>query len=97
MAEQDRDVVWEAHHENGWTTIVAQHEGSFVGYTEYGGAVGLAYTGDRFEDACAAVLASLADETGHAECSTECSEWVIRFSRPGELSGQLRAPTPSSE
>ena len=97
MAEQDRDVVWEAHHENGWTTIVAQHEGSFVGYTVDGGAIELAYTGDRFEDACAAVLASLARQTGHAECSTECSEWVMHFSRPGELDGRFRAPTPSSE
>ena len=85
MAAQDRDVLWEAHHENGWTTIVTQHEGSFVGYTMAGTAVELAYTGDRFDDACAAVLASLARSTGHGRCSTECSEWVMRISRGGHL------------
>jgi hypothetical protein len=89
MAEQGRAVVWESHHENGWTTVVAQHHGSFVGYTVDRSVVQLAYTGDRFEDACAAVLASLARATGHAQCSTGCSEWVMRLSRPSEAKPAL--------
>ena len=85
MEDQGRAIVWEAHHENGWTTIVAQHHGSFVAYTVDRSVVELAYMGDRFEDACAAVLASLARATGHAHCSAECSEWELRLSRRSEL------------
>jgi hypothetical protein len=85
MEDQGRAIVWEAHHENGWTTIIAQRDGSFVAYTVDRSVVELAYIGDRFQDACTAVLASLARATGHAHCSAKCSEWAMRLSRLDEL------------
>ena len=85
MTNRPRPVVWEAHHKNGWRTIVTQHDGAFVGYTVNGCAVQLTYLRDTFEEACAAVVASLARATGHTGCCSECSEWVMRVSHPGEL------------
>ena len=85
MEEQRRAVVWEAQHENRWKTVVAQRQGSFVAYTALGKVAKLAYSGDSFQEACESVLASLARATGHDHCSSRCSEWVVRLSRPGEL------------
>ena len=85
MKDEPRPIVWEAQHKNGWRTIIVQQHDAFVGYTLDGRAVQLAYLRETFEEACAAVVASLARATGHNECSSECSEWVMRVSRPGEL------------
>ena len=85
MEEQRRAVVWEAKHENRWKTIVCQRQDSYVAYIVVENVVQLAYSGDRFQDACEAVLARLGRLTGHTQCSSRCSEWVVRLSRPGEL------------
>ena len=72
-----RMVTWEAIHENGWTTTVAQRpDGTFVAVTEDCAGLRLSEVAVSLDDARDAVHRALT-HGGHAECSLECSEWVM--------------------
>jgi hypothetical protein len=69
-------VVWEARHDNGWTTIIAeQKDGSFIASASNQGAVRADYVGRNVTHAHAAVIAALRWKTGHRRCMNECSDW----------------------
>jgi hypothetical protein len=69
-------VVWEARHDNGWiTTIAEQQDGSFVAFASNGEAVCVDYVGRNVTHAHAAVIAALRWKSGHRRCTDECSEW----------------------
>jgi hypothetical protein len=83
-----RLVVWEAHHDNGWTTTVAEQPGGvFVLRVRNGSAEGLSCEADSVAQACAAALAALARTTGHARCSLRCSEWTLSVGSESEGHG----------
>jgi hypothetical protein len=72
-----RMVSWEAIHENGWTTTVAQRsDGTFVAVTEDCAGLRLSEVAVSLDDARDAVRRALT-RGGHAECSLGCSEWVM--------------------
>jgi hypothetical protein len=72
-----RMVTWEAIHENGWTTTVAQGpDGTFVAVTEDCAGLRLSEVAVSLDHARDAVRRALT-RGGHAECSLECSEWVM--------------------
>ena len=76
MASQ-RLVTWEAIHDNGWTTTVAQRpDGTFVAVTEDSAGLRLTEVAVTLEDARDAVRRALA-RCGHSECSLGCSEWAM--------------------
>jgi hypothetical protein len=76
-----RLVTWEAIHENGWTTTVAQRpDGTFVAITENTAGLRLSDVAVTLEDACDAVRRALA-RGGHSQCSLGCSEWAMRLTR----------------
>jgi hypothetical protein len=78
MASQ-RLVIWEAIHENGWTTTVAQRsDGTFVAVTENAAGLRLSDVAVTLEQAHDAVRRALAGG-GHGQCSLECSEWAMRL------------------
>ena len=72
-----RLITWEAIHENGWTTTVAQRpDGTFVAVTEDCAGERLSEVAVSLDHARDAVRRALT-LGGHAECSLECSEWVM--------------------
>ena len=72
-----RMVTWEAIHENGWTTTVTQRpEGTFVAVIEDCAGLRLSEVAVSLDHARDAVHRALT-RGGHAECSLECSEWVM--------------------
>jgi hypothetical protein len=76
MASQ-RLVTWEAIHENGWTTTVAQRsDGTFVAVTEDSAGVSLSEVAVTLDEARDTVRRALT-RGGHPECSLGCSEWVM--------------------
>ena len=81
-----RLITWEAIHENGWTTIVAQRpDGTFVAVTEDCAGLRRSEVAVSLDDARDAVRRALA-HGGHPECSLGCSEWVMTTAaRQGSL------------
>jgi hypothetical protein len=72
-----RLVTWEAIHENGWTTTVAQRlDGTFVAVTEDCAGLRLSEVAVTLDHARDAVRRALTCG-GHAECSLGCSEWAM--------------------
>jgi hypothetical protein len=72
-------VLWEARHENGWSTVISkQMDGSFVASTVRDGERCVHYVGYDVAHAHAAVLAAMFWKTGHRLCSTACTDWEIR-------------------
>lgn len=72
-------ILWEAQHDNGWTTVIAkQTDGSFVASTVHGDEQCVHYVGANVAHAHAAVLAAMRWKTGHRVCSTTCTDWTIR-------------------
>lgn len=72
-----RLVTWEAIHENGWTTTVAQMpNGTFVAVTEDSAGLRLSEVSVTLDHAHDAVRRALT-LGGHAECSLGCSEWTM--------------------
>ena len=72
-----RLVTWEAIHENGWTTTVAQRpDGTFVAVTADCAGLRLSEVAVTLDHARDAVRRALT-RGGHAECSLGCSEWVM--------------------
>jgi hypothetical protein len=93
-AEPRRLVVWEARHHNGWTTIVSeQPDGTFVAWAGLGDAIGVDYVEDSPEFARAAALFALKRKSGHAACSSACSDFEMRTHT---MLVTPRAPGPSS-
>jgi len=72
-------VLWEARHDNGWSTVIAKHtDGSFVASTVHAGEHCVHYVGQNVAHAHAAVLAAMRWKTGHRVCSSACTDWEIR-------------------
>ena len=72
-------VIWEARHDNGWTTLVMeQSDGTFVAWAGLDESVGVDYVEDTPEHAQAAAMFALKRKTGHEECSLRCGEWEMR-------------------
>ena len=76
-----RPVVWEARHDNGWSTVIAQQQdGSFIAFASNGQAVCVDYVGPNITHAHAAVIAALRWKSGHRRCTEQCSDWRMLFS-----------------
>ena len=74
-----RLLVWEARHDNGWTTVVMeQPDGTFIAWAGVGEAIGVDYVEDTPEHAQAAAMFALKRKSGHAECSPRCGDWEMR-------------------
>ena len=91
-----RLVIWEAIHENGWTTTIAQRpDGTFVALTATPAGLRLSEVAVTLEDAHDAVRRALV-HGHHSLCSLECSEWAMRTTRKAALNlGGHRSPDPS--
>ena len=73
-----RLVVWEARHENGWTTTVTEQvNGSFIARVRRQDGVGFSSVVNTIDEACVAALSALERTTGHAVCSPDCSGWML--------------------
>ena len=72
-------VIWEARHDNGWTTLVMeQSDGTFVAWAGPDESVGVDYVEDTPEHAQAAAMFALKRKSGHAQCSIRCSPFEMR-------------------
>ena len=72
-------VVWEARHDNGWTTLVIeQPDGTFIAWAGADEAVGVDYVEDCPEHAQAAAMFALKRKSDHAGCSPGCSAFEMR-------------------
>ena len=97
-----RLVIWEAIHDNGWTTTVTQRvDGTFAALTENTAGLQLSDVAVTLEHAYDAVRRALA-RGGHSQCSLGCSEWAMRLTRtartatvhcPSDSSDSSEAPT----
>jgi len=77
--EVRRLLVWEARHDNGWTTIVMeQPDGTFVAWAGTGETIGVDYVEDTPEHAEAAAMFALKRKSGHGQCSPRCSPFEMR-------------------
>ena len=86
-----RLVIWEAIHENGWTTTVAQRaDGTFAALTENTAGLQLSDVAVTLEHAYDAVRRALA-LGGHSQCSLGCSEWAMRLTRTARTAGVHRS------
>jgi len=73
-------VIWEASHDNGWTTLVMeQTDGTFAAWAGPDETVGVDYVEDCPEHAQAAAMFALKRKTGHAGCSIRCSPFEMRI------------------
>jgi hypothetical protein len=72
-------VIWEARHDNGWTTLVMeQSDGTFVAWAGLDESVGVDYVEDTPEHAQAAAMFALKRKSGHDQCSSRCSGFEMR-------------------
>ena len=86
-----RFVIWEAIHENGWTTTVAQRaDGTFAALTENTAGLQLSDVAVTVEHAYDAVRRALA-RGGHPQCSLGCSEWAMRLTRTARTASVHRS------
>ena len=70
MGVSRRHLRWEAHHENGWTTTVAQQpKGSFIAYVQGDGFVRVVAGKCIREDALRAARVALSVLARHEACS----------------------------
>jgi len=74
-----RDLaIWIAHHNNGWTTHATEDaDGVFHASAARCGASGFLTQYVELDEptAKAAAMLALAQQTGHANCTGECSGW----------------------
>jgi hypothetical protein len=86
-----RLVIWEAIHENGWTTTVAQRaDGTFGAFTEDTAGLRISDVAVTLEHAYDAVQRALA-LGGHPQCSLGCSEWAMRLTRTARTASVHRS------
>ena len=80
MAPQTRHlVIWEALHDNGWTTLVMERsDGTFVAWAGPDESVGVDCVADTPEQAQAAAMFALKRKSGHDPCSIRCSGFEMR-------------------
>jgi hypothetical protein len=79
IPQKRRLLVWEARHDNGWTSVVAeQPDGTFVAWAGRADTIGVDYVEDTPEHAQAGALYALNRKSGHAKCSSRCSDWEMR-------------------
>jgi len=73
-------VVWEATHDNGWTTRIDERaDGSFRIWAGVSAERGMLDSiAPSVEDAHRVVMLWLRGATGHTQCSAGCSDWDIR-------------------
>ena len=72
-------ALWEARHDNGWTTVVLeQPDGTFVAWAGLGDVIGVDYLEMSPETAQAGALFALKQKSGHSKCSPRCSPWEMR-------------------
>ena len=91
-----RLVIWEAIHDNGWTTTVAQRsDGTYAAVTETTAGLQLSDVAVTHEHAYDAVRRALA-RGGHSQCSLGCSEWAMRLARTARTP-DVHCPPDSSE
>jgi len=75
-----RLVVWEAHHDNGWTTTVKEQlSGMFLLDLRHDRVAGFSLEEQSLAQAHLTAIAALERKTGHAKCSPACSGWVLRL------------------
>ena len=88
-----RLVIWEAIHENRWTTTIAERsDGTFVALTDDSAGLQLSEVAVTLEEAHDAVRRALA-RAGHSRCSLGCSEWTMRTTRTVALTlSMYRSP-----
>ena len=92
-----RLAVWEARHENGWTTTVTeQMNGSFIASVRRKDGVGFSAVVNTIDEARVASLSALERTTGHAVCSPDCSGWML-ISGAGEGAEPPARVAPGSE
>jgi hypothetical protein len=81
MTVRNRRVLsaWTARHDNGWvTTVLETPSGTFAAWASPSeDAASVDYMEDSPEHAQIAALFALKRKSGHAECSPECSSWVM--------------------
>lgn len=70
-------AVFIAHHDNGWEThVVETVGGDFMAWAAPAGVHGLTrYVEFDLDAAKASAAAHLAQTSGHARCSAECTAW----------------------
>lgn len=88
-----RLVIWEAIHDNRWTSTIAERsDGTFVALTEDPAGLRLSEVAVTLDEAFDAVRRALT-RSGHSRCSLECSEWAMRTTRTTALTLTLyRSP-----
>lgn len=71
-------AVFIAHHDNGWDThVIETAGGDFMAWAAPAGAHGLTrYVEFDVDAAMASAATHLAQMTGHARCSAECTAWT---------------------
>ena len=78
-----RLLRWEARHDNGWTTIVAeQPDRTFAACVTNGETSSAPFVDSNVAHAHAAVMAELRRKSGHRRCSSACSDWLCTQSEP---------------
>ena len=88
-----RLVVWEAHHEDGWMTVVAEQvNGTFMAELRRDGAATFSVVVVTIEEARAASLSALERTTGHAVCTPDCSGWMLISGVRGSPNATSAAP-----
>ena len=71
-------VRWQAQHDNGWTTIIAQRaDRRFAAWAMTGQTRTAVYVDTDIDHACAAVMASLYRMSGHRKCTAACHDWRL--------------------
>jgi hypothetical protein len=73
-------AVWNADHDNGWTTVVTEMiDGTFHASAAPTGSRGCLTQYIEMDEpsAKAAAAFALAEKTGHRECSKACTGWKV--------------------
>lgn len=71
-------VRWQAQHDNGWTTIIAERaDRRFAAWATTAQECSPVYVDADIDHACAAVMASLYRMSGHRKCTAACHDWRL--------------------
>jgi hypothetical protein len=71
-------VRWQAQHDNGWTTIIAERaDRRFAAWATTAQERSAVYIDTDIDHACAAVMASLYRMSGHRKCTAACHDWRL--------------------
>ncbi|MGH9310590.1 MAG: hypothetical protein ACRD1U_14530 [Vicinamibacterales bacterium] len=72
-------AAWTARHDNGWVaTVLETPNGLYSAWVgREGEAISVDYVEDSPEHAQIAAEFALKQRTGHAQCSAQCSGWLL--------------------